>query len=245
VRLIKMFRIKICGITNVQDAVAAVEAGADAIGLNFYEGSKRCVDAALARHIADSIAGSVEVVGVFVNASTKGIVETITVAGVKLSSVQTHGDETPEQFAHLVTALHLLELTDSSKIKLGAIRARRSESGGARMVAADLKECLHFHARPSALLVDAAVHGAYGGTGATGDWEDLALHRSLLGKMPLILAGGLTPDNVAEAIRIVRPAAVDVASGVESAPGKKDPVKVRDFVEAARAAFDALGERGA
>jgi phosphoribosylanthranilate isomerase len=93
---------------------------------------------------------------------------------------------------------------------------------------------------PDAILVDALTPGRYGGTGETVSWVGLADHKRWLGDTPLILAGGLTPDNVAEAIRIVKPHAVDVASGVESAPGKKDPAKVRDFIAAARAAFDAL-----
>jgi phosphoribosylanthranilate isomerase len=112
-------------------------------------------------------------------------------------------------------------------------------SNGARAIAIDLTECCHCDVRPSAILVDAAVPGEFGGTGAKADWDALATHDMWLGETPLILAGGLTPDNVAEAIRIVRPAAVDVASGVESSPGKKDPAKVRDFVAAARAAFGA------
>jgi phosphoribosylanthranilate isomerase len=93
---------------------------------------------------------------------------------------------------------------------------------------------------PDAILVDAAAAGQFGGTGNTVDWKSLSGYDAWLNGIPLILAGGLTPDNVAEAIRIVRPHAVDVASGVESAPGKKDPAKMRDFVAAARAAFAAL-----
>jgi phosphoribosylanthranilate isomerase len=105
---------------------------------------------------------------------------------------------------------------------------------------ADLESCERAGHRPDAILVDASRPGHYGGTGETLPWHELADHCHLLGSTPLILAGGLVPDNVAEAIRIVRPHGVDVASGVESAPGKKDPVKVRDFIAAARAAFDAL-----
>lgn len=241
-----MFRVKICGITNVEDAVAAVEAGADAIGLNFYEGSKRFVDAGLARQIADAVAGKVDVVGVFVNAPNRKIIEAITEDQVKLDMVQTHGDESPEEFLHLRQSLYLIEFAErTARREFELIRVRRLTPNGLRTLVIDLRACQALMALPSALLVDAAAPGEYGGTGAQADWNALAMHETWLGKMPLILAGGLTPDNVAEAIRIVRPAAVDVASGVESSSGKKDPAKVHDFVAAARAAFDALGERGA
>ena len=120
------------------------------------------------------------------------------------------------------------------------IRARRVTDKGVAEIAADLEACDKCRRVPDAVLVDAAAPGQYGGTGTTFSWVGMADHHRWLHNVPLILAGGLTPDNVAEAIRIVRPAAVDVASGVESSPGKKDPVKVRDFVAAAQAAFESL-----
>jgi phosphoribosylanthranilate isomerase len=240
-----MFRIKICGITNVEDAIAAVDAGADAIGLNFYELGARFVTVPLARRISDAIVDRVNdlieedtrrelvySVGVFVNHSAECVRQTFRDA--RLAVVQLHGDESPAI------------LNDLPEIP--AIRVRRLGSGGLAAIAEDLAACKRIVSgnaalnvvSPCALLLDAMEKGQFGGTGKTLPWAELADHRRWLGDTPLILAGGLTPDNVAEAIRIVRPYGVDVASGVESAPGKKDPVKVRDFIAAARAALDAL-----
>jgi phosphoribosylanthranilate isomerase len=147
----------------------------------------------------------------------------------ELNAIQLHGDEPPELTARFVPPV---------------IRVRRFESASDwERIAADLTACRSVPPRGAgvgALLVDAQTAGQFGGTGTTLPWGELAEHGRWLGGTPLILAGGLTPDNVAEAIRIVRPAAVDVASGVESAPGKKDPAKVRDFVANALGAFDAL-----
>jgi phosphoribosylanthranilate isomerase len=222
-----MFRIKICGITNVEDAIATVDAGADALGLNFYKKSPRCVELDVAKQIA--AATEIARVGVFVNQSAEEMGHAWNEAG--LWFVQVHGDETPEM---------LKPIADMDIITVR--RLARDETDPVGMLIRDL---LHFTSEigwaPQAMLVDAAVPGEYGGTGAKADWHSLHGYESRLGTCAdLILAGGLTPDNVAEAIRIVRPAAVDVASGVESSPGKKDPVKVRDFVAAATAAFDSL-----
>jgi phosphoribosylanthranilate isomerase len=198
------FKIKICGVTNVGDALAAVDAGADAIGLNFYHGSKRCVDVDVARRVVDAIGNRAACVGVFVNASA-GEIQAIC-HQARLHVVQLHGNESPELIKTLGTGYDIIR------------------AGFA----------------PAAILVDAAAAGQFGGTGHTVDWRQLENCQTWLKNVPLILAGGLTPANVAEAIRIVRPQAVDVASGVESAPGKKDTAKMRDFVAAARAAFAAL-----
>lgn len=228
-----MFRIKICGITNVEDAVAAVDAGADAIGLNFYEKSPRCVTIGAASAIVDlAYDRGATPVGVFVNHSSAEVDRIATAS--RISTCQLHGDETP-QFAK--------EIFDLDR---DVIRVRRYRSGDGSL---GLQEDWDHYAKivgysPSAYLIDAASP-AFGGSGWTLPWDEIRECRRAIGTLPLILAGGLTPDNVAEAIRIVRPAAVDVASGVESAPGKKDPHKVRDFVAAARAALEALGERGA
>lgn len=231
-----MFRIKICGITNTDDAVAAVEAGAEAIGLNFYPKSPRYLNSSEARAINIAIAGRAATVGVFVNSTTADLMEVFKHA--LLSGVQLHGDEPPSTVAAVGNLLLFEEFANSRAIEPRLIRARRLGEGGIRAIELDLYQCKACGRAPHAILVDAAVSGAYGGTGATVDWEALTMHQTWLGDTPMILAGGLTPDNVAEAIRIVRPAAVDVASGVESAPGKKDPHKVRDFIAAARAAFD-------
>jgi phosphoribosylanthranilate isomerase len=217
------FRVKICGITNVEDALAAVDAGAEAIGLNFFRGSRRCIGAEEARRITEAVAGRTACIGVFVNDRAETIRAVCAEAGLKL--VQLHGDEPPEFLKQLYSGLQV-------------IRARRLGAGGLPAVAADVAECRAACGfAPYAVLIDASVAGAFGGTGCTADWQRMVGFRQWVGEPPLILAGGLTPDNVAEAIRIVEPHAVDVASGVESSPGKKDRSKMRDFVAAARNAF--------
>jgi phosphoribosylanthranilate isomerase len=220
------FKIKICGVKSVDDALLAVDAGADAIGLNFYRGSKRCIHAEVAREIVDAIGARATCVGVFANATAGEIRAICETAG--LSWVQLHGDERPE----------LIRSIGSS---YGIIRARRLDARGLQAIADDVAACRKVAGfSPAAVLADAAAAGQYGGTGHTVDWQLVAGYPAWLGETPLILAGGLTPANVAEAIRVVRPHAVDVASGVESSPGVKDVVKVRDFVAAARTAFAAI-----
>jgi phosphoribosylanthranilate isomerase len=219
------FKIKICGITSVEDAQAAVHTGADAVGLNFYSSSKRHVDPSIATKIVEASLGCADAIGVFVNERVERLGEICRKTG--LLTVQLHGDETPE-FVRLVDEQY------------NVIRARRLDERGIAAIRADWQACCELTGfGPDAVLVDAAAPGQFGGSGQTVDWHALADHSSTLG-VPLILAGGLTPDNVAEAIRIVRPQAVDVASGVESSPGKKDVAKMRDFTAAARAAFGAL-----
>jgi phosphoribosylanthranilate isomerase len=222
------FRIKICGITSVDDARAAVEAGADAIGLNFYEKSPRCVTIEKSKEIGSAL-HSVEIarIGVFVNKSAAEM-EFIMLLG-RLTGLQLHGDETPDDVASFERS------TDCT-----LIRVRRLGDRGVAAIAEDLAACMRAGRLPDAILVDALTPGRYGGTGDTVSWVGLADYKRWLGDTPLILAGGLTPANVAEAIRIVRPHAVDVASGVESSPGKKDVAKMRDFVAVAREAFAAL-----
>ena len=217
---ITVFRVKICGITTLEDALLAAEAGADAIGLNFYDKSPRYVTAERAKEICQALPAKVEKVGVFVNSLAKGIVATASRVG--LTAVQLHGDEGPE---------HLVTLGNLPVIK--AFRFRESTLDSARAFLDQIPEASH----PAAILLDAHAAGAYGGTGQVLDWEALANERNKLLGIPLILAGGLTPDNVAEAIRIARPDGVDTASGVESAPGRKDPEKVGAFVAAAKRAF--------
>jgi len=218
-----MFQIKICGITNVDDALVAVAAGADAIGVNFYRGSNRCVGSAEARRIVDTIENRVDQIGVFVDAPADEICSVCDEA--RLHWVQLHGNEPPE----LLRALGG---------RFDVVRARRVDERGLRAVSDDISACLSVGGyAPRAVLLDAATAGEFGGTGRRLDWRQLANHTASLQGVPLILAGGLTPDNVAEAIRIVRPDGVDVASGVEAAPGKKDAAKMRDFVAAAQEAF--------
>jgi phosphoribosylanthranilate isomerase len=211
-----VFRIKICGITNVEDARAAVEAGADCLGLNFYPGSKRYITVAIAEQIVASLPDDVLTAGVFVNAPLSQI---RTIADrLRLDLVQLHGDEPPETIAELAPR--------------AVMKALRSTSASWASV------------EPRMVLWDAAVPGEFGGTGHRADWQAAIRYSQLPGSRPLVLAGGLTPDNVAEAIRTVRPAAVDTASGVEQSPGRKDRVKMGAFVSAARAAFAELERRG-
>ena len=202
-------KVKICGVTNVADALAAAEAGADMIGLNFYEGSPRWVTPALAAEIARALPPFVLRVGVFVNPAEAQVLEVI--AGCGLNLLQFHGDE-PSDFC-----------TQFGVMSVKALRVRE---------AASLQALADFHTE--AFLLDAYAKTGLGGTGEKFNW-DLAVAAQKYGK-PIFLAGGLTPENVAEAVRQVRPFAVDVASGVELAPGKKDAAKVRAFIAAVRAA---------
>jgi phosphoribosylanthranilate isomerase len=206
--------VKVCGLTSLDDALAAVEAGADMLGFNFYERSPRYVSpVACARIQAGLQAQGVRVttVGVFVNAGEETI-RTI-MAGCNLDLAQLHGDEAPE----------LLRALGDRAYK--AIRP--ADLGAARELAA--RYVTPGSSWSPVLLVDAARAGHYGGTGQVADW-DLA---RALAREPILLAGGLCPENVADAIRQVRPWGVDVASGVESAPGKKDRARMVAFVSAA------------
>lgn len=215
-----MFRIKICGITSVADALLAAEAGADAIGLNFYERSPRYVTAERAKEICAALPAGLAKVGVFVNSLPKGIVAAAERAG--LNAVQLHGDEGPDFLAALGS--------------LPAIKAFRCRESTLNSVRAFLNLC-PASSLPIAVLLDAHVPGDYGGTGQVLDWQRLRAQRPQLLGLPLILAGGLTPENVAEAIRVAQPEAVDTASGVESSPGVKDAGKLRAFIASARSAF--------
>jgi phosphoribosylanthranilate isomerase len=204
-----MTNIKICGIKNVTDALAAMDAGADLIGFNFYPKSPRYIDVGRCRDIMSVMRryGHITYVGVFVNSSVEEIRATMETCGLSLA--QLHGDETPE----------MLNALDGKAFK--AFRGvPQSLNGFAR-------------GNAPALLVDASVKGAYGGTGVTADWKSAA---ELAKKYLLLLAGGLTPENVAEAVQQVRPWGVDVASGVESVPGEKDAAKMSAFVKAVRSA---------
>jgi phosphoribosylanthranilate isomerase len=203
-----MIKIKICGIKTLEDALAAIEAGADLIGFNFYPKSPRYIDVGQCRDIMSVLQKyeHVAYVGVFVNASVEEIRATMDTCGLGL--VQLHGDESVE----------VLKQLDGKAFK--AFRGiPENVDGFARNEA-------------PAFLVDASVKGVYGGSGVTADWNGAA---ELAEKYPLLLAGGLTPENVAEAVGRVKPWGVDVASGVESAPGKKDAGKMVEFVKAVRA----------
>jgi phosphoribosylanthranilate isomerase len=210
------FRVKICGITRPEDASMAAGAGADAIGLNFYPGSPRCVTLEQAQAIAAAMPAGVARVGVFVNAD---LAEMRRIAdSVPLDYVQLHGDEPPQAIAAL---------------DVPVIRAFRCGSAGLMPVGLYLEACRQAGRLPAAVLIDAYAPGAFGGTGQTLDWPALAAGREHLAGLPLILAGGLTAENVAAAIAAARPDGVDTASGVESSPGVKDAARVRAFVAAA------------
>ncbi len=233
------FRIKICGVTNGHDAIAAVTAGADALGLNFFRGSKRFVPVEKAAKIAADVRSStggpsVCLVGVFVNAVVDEIIQTVN--AVKLDAVQLHGDETPEFVLAVDDALE--RISDNRRPML--IHAFRCQAGNLGHVAQHLLACERPYAPlvPQAVLLDAYTPGVYGGTGEVFDWNAVREHREQFGGRPIILAGGLTPQNVAAAIQAAGPDAVDVASGVESSPGAKDAQRLRSFISAARAAFD-------
>lgn len=216
-----MFRIKICGITSVADGLCVARAGADAVGLNFCLSSPRYIELGLAREIVAELPGCITRVGVFVNAP---VAEVGRIAQeLRLNYVQLHGDEPPEYLAQLAS--------------LPVIRAFRGNTDF-RPVAAYLTACRSLGHPPAAILVDAFQAGQYGGTGQSPDWSAVAKARVSWDDIPLVLAGGLQPTNVATAIERVRPMAVDTASGVESSPGRKAANQVANFVAAARAAFE-------
>lgn len=202
-----MTKIKICGIKTLKDALAAIDAGADLIGFNFYPKSPRHIDVGNCRDIMSVMRrfGHITCVGVFVNASVESIHATMDTCGLGLA--QLHGDETQE----------MLQVLDGSAFK--AFRGVPTDVNG------------FTRNKAPALLVDASVKGVYGGSGVTADWFAAA---ELAKRYPLLLAGGLTPENVADAVREVKPWGVDVASGVESAPGEKDANKMSAFVKAVR-----------
>lgn len=201
-------RVKICGVTSVADARAAIAAGADMIGLNFYPRSKRFIPLERAREIAAAVPPQVWKVGVFVNASRDEIERAR--AALHLDAIQLHGDEPPEMTqGFAVPVIRTLKLCGAGDAERELARVR-----------ADYYLC------------EGDAGAAYGGAGATFDWE----WAREVPRERLVVAGGLTPENVAAAVRALRPFAVDVASGVESAPGVKDPARMAALVAHAKAA---------
>ena len=201
----KRTRVKICGITRVEDALSAVHAGADAIGLVFYAQSPRCVSIDVAQAIVAAMPPFVSVVGLFVNATTADIKSVLT--QVQLNIVQFHGDETPQQCAQINFPYYK------------AIRVKSDTN--LLQYAIDFKDA-------NALLLDTYSEQAYGGTGHVFDWNLIPKNLT----KPVILAGGLVPENVANAIKQVQPYAVDVSGGVELTKGVKDAAKVAAFMRA-------------
>ncbi len=216
-----MFQVKICGVTNLEDARCCAEAGADAIGLNFYPPSPRCVKVDVARRITLELPTTVRKVGVFVNASRDDVLRTCDLVG--LDTIQLHGDETPPMMAELAGRQLL--------------KAFRCHNDDLRPLTEFLQRCEDLGCRPCGVLIDAYRPHAFGGTGQTANWSLVRRLSELLPDIPIVLAGGLSPENVAAAIEATRSAAVDTASGVESEPGRKDAQRVREFVGNARAAF--------
>jgi phosphoribosylanthranilate isomerase len=200
-------RVKICGITTWEDARLSIDLGASALGFNFYPLSPRAISPADAWSIIRRLPPFVEAVGVFVN--WPPLVVHALARAVRLGSVQLHGAETPAEVDELIRKHRVIK----------AVRVKRGfrVASLARYRAADV------------ILLDGFARGLYGGTGRTLDWK-LARAAGRYGRM--ILAGGLAPENVAEAIRVAQPYAVDVASGVEARPGRKDPARLRAFFAA-------------
>jgi phosphoribosylanthranilate isomerase len=208
--------VKVCGITSAEDAVAAAEAGADAIGLVFWPGSPRAVTGDEARRIAEALPPFVVRVGVFVDASRDEMARAADAAGLDL--LQLHGDEPPEALVDLPRR---------------ALKAVRVGEGFAP------EDALRFEGRAAGLLLDTGGPGAAGGTGRAFDWS---LARGVRERARfLLLAGGLSPENVGAAFEAVRPDGVDASSRLETAPGRKDHARVRAFVEAVREAEAASG----
>jgi len=215
--------VKICGITNLEDALVAVEAGADAVGFVFYEKSPRQISVEAARQIVKKLPAGVEKVGVFVDADSKTILEVVSRAG--LTAVQLHGTQSsesvlgdPRSTVECVGAKKLIVMIDGDSLKDGGFF--RGTGAGAK---------------PFAVLLDSSSKGVTGGTGTSFDWDKTSGRvQAIRLNVPIIVAGGLTPTNIGEAMRTLHPFGVDVASGVEARPGKKDAEKVRAFVRAVR-----------
>jgi phosphoribosylanthranilate isomerase len=210
-----MIRIKICGITNLADAKVATDAGANSLGFNFYERSLRRVVTADAAQIRAKLPKEVEAVGVFVNAKPADINSLR--AFVRFDTAQLHGDETPDIVSRVSSSLPV--------IKAFRVDAHFSPA------------TLDRYLNAFAFLLDGSRAGQYGGTGQITDWD---FARRAAASHRIILSGGLKVENVAEAIRLVHPYAVDVASGVESKPGKKDHARLKAFIDEVRRAEQQL-----
>ncbi len=227
-----MFRIKICGVTSTTDARNAAAAGADAIGLNFFPASKRYLPPEAAKEVAAAIPRGVLKVGVFVNAPAEFVCRESD--RLRLDLIQLAGHETPKYLAKLDgrTVMQVFRQQADRQVDFIAIREF-------------LNEAKKLGCMPKLALVDTHTPGLFGGTGKTLNWAGVSGLWQLCSSAvrlcptppPLVLAGGLAPENILAAIQTVRPWAVDVASGVESSPGVKDPLKMRQFISAALAGF--------
>jgi phosphoribosylanthranilate isomerase len=213
-----MIRVKICGITNLADAQAAIDAGANSLGFNFYEKSLRRVVTADAAQIRSKLPKEIEAVGVFVNATPADINSLR--AFVRFDTAQLHGDETPDIVSRVASSLPV-------------IKAFRVDANLPFSTFDKFSDVFAF-------LLDGARAGQYGGAGQTTDWD--FARRAAAGRR-IILSGGLKVENVAEAIRIVRPYGVDAASGLETKPGKKDHARVKEFIAEVRRAEQDLEQQ--
>lgn len=228
-----MFEVKICGVMNSSDAEMVAAAGPDAVGLNFSPGSPRCISVEVACQIDAVLPSELARVAVVVNATLERIRELYD--HLRLDYLQLHGDESPAFVGELRQQFPSLPV-------IRAFRCREGQ-GDLQLVQRFARECSESGAELAALLLDAFQPGQYGGTGKTVDWEAVSHRSPELRQTPLVLAGGLRPENVAEAIRLAEPSAVDTASGVESSVGRKDPELVRAFVERARQALATNAQR--
>jgi phosphoribosylanthranilate isomerase len=213
--------VKICGMTNLEDALAAVDAGADAVGFVFYEKSPRNITVEAAREIVEKLPESVEKVGVFVNQSEDAVCNIADHAG--LTAIQMHGDDEDPHVADLLVAKR-----PKLKVLAAISMSQESPDGWAMMWCPDI---IH------AFLVDSGDSSKHGGTGDVFNWRaSVPVLENIKRLGRVVAAGGLTSDNVNEAMGILKPWGVDVVSGVEARPGKKDPEKVLAFVKAVREA---------
>ena len=211
-----MIRVKICGVRRLVDALAATEAGADAIGFNFWKGTRRYVTPSDAARIIVQLPDTPWKVGVFVDEDADNVIQIAEESGINV--LQFHGSETPEYWK-----------------RFERFRRIKAFKVGDGFVPSSVTQ----YSSAAAFLLDASVAGMHGGTGVTADWE-LAEKTKAYG--PVLLAGGLNAQNVGEAIRRVRPWGVDVASGVETEPGVKDSKLIREFMEAVREAEAEIGD---
>ena len=216
--------VKICGITNLEDAQLAVEAGADAVGFVFYDKSPRKIDPDAAREIAARLPQKVEKVGVFANRSVRDVQQFVEQVG--LTAIQFYRTSDPDPVAELIALKK-----NRSELKLIVVCPGDKLSQKGLLIADELRKVLY------ALMFDSGTGAQPGGTGKRFDWDEArGILQVMIVTIPVIVAGGLNPLNVAEAINLFQPYGVDVASGVEAKPGKKDPEKVRAFVRAVREA---------
>ena len=201
-------KVKICGITNLEDALAAVDAGADAIGMVFYRDSKRFIDPAQAQNIIAAVGPFVTTVGLFVNEQVAVVERVIRTIGIHI--VQLHGDE-DAAYCDQLACPYIKAVRMAPGVEPGKIMAEFPQA--------------------KAFLYDAWQADQYGGTGTCFDWHRVAN----ITDRPAILAGGLTVDNVSEAVALTKPYAVDVSGGVESSPGRKDKLLMERFIKSAKA----------